>query len=185
MAGEQIKSTAITNLDAAPPVRATAGGPGGQYSPVMVDARVAVATAMDNTSTYKFFRIPSTALVKKLEIWVDVANTTLAFDVGVVYSDQPLDEVGISSGKTGTPMTDNDLFAAAYDAHAIVTPTEITFQSAEFTGADSDKPIWSVTDSTLTTDPGGFFDITAFSTSTSSGAAVVNMRLTYAMPYTT
>jgi hypothetical protein len=183
MAGEQIKSTAITNLDAAPPVRATAGGPGGWYAPICADARCAFATAMDNTSTYKFVRLPSEARVKKVEIWLDAAVTTIALDVGVTYSDNPLDMVGIGNGKTGTPMTDNDLFAAAYDAHAIVTPTEITFQSAEFTGADSDKPIWSVADSTLTNDPGGFFDITAWETSTSSGTSVINMRVTYSLPY--
>jgi hypothetical protein len=183
MAGETVKSSAITNLDAAPPIRATAGGPGGWYAPICADARVAFQTAMDNTSVYRLLRIPSEARVKKVEVWQDAANTTLAFDLGVYYSDQTLDMVGIGSGKTGVVMPDNDLFAAAYDAHAIVTPTEVTFQSAEFTGADSDKPIWSVADSALTNDPGGFFDITATFTSTSSGAGTLNCRVTYSLPY--
>ena len=181
MAGEQIKSTLITNLDATPPIRATAGM-GGTYQPVTIDATCHITTGMDNTSTYKLVRIPSRAMVKKVELWLQAAGTTITGSLGVAYSDQPLDEVGQSIGNSG--IITAAVWASALALAAVVVPTEYTFNfPAGFVFADTNKELWNTTGVALTKDPGGFFDIVWSSTSTSGSAADIVLRLTYALPY--
>jgi hypothetical protein len=179
MSGEAIKSTAVTNLDAAPPVRATSGK-GGFYEPVMIEAIAHITTGMDNTSTYRLVRVPSNAIVKKVEAWLDAAGTTITGDFGIWYSSNPNDEVGKSVGLTG--VIHQAHWAAAKAMAAIVTPTEITFGT--LLGADANKELWNTTGSGLTSDPGGFIDVVFALTSTSGSAADINVRVTYAMPYT-
>jgi hypothetical protein len=181
MSGEAIKSTAITNLDAAPPVRATAGK-GGSYNPVVYDASAHITTGMDNTSTYRMVRVPSNFIVKKVEAWLDAAGTTITGDIGIWYSSNANDEVGASVGKSG--VLNQDHFASAVALAAIVTPTEYTFEAGTYLAADTAKELWNTTQSTLTADPGGFIDIVFALTSTSGSAADLNLRVTGAMPYT-
>ena len=82
-----VKGTVITNLDATPPVRATAGmgGPG------RLQRQVAVNSFSINQATTvltRFVRIPSNAMIQSVKIVLDAApSTSLVGNWGLWFSD--------------------------------------------------------------------------------------------------
>lgn len=181
MTTEIVKSTDITNRDATPPVRSTSGKHGA-YSPVVQEGSAAIANGVTaaGASYYRLARIPSNAVVKKVEAWLDAAGTTITGDIGIYYSSQASDETGLSTGLTG--VINSDHFASAVALAAVVTPTDYTFEAGTYLYADTQKEVWQASGG-LTADPGGEVDVVFTLTSTAGSAAVVNMRVTYTMPY--
>lgn len=184
MGTEIVKSAAITSRNSSPPVRVTSGK-GGDYVPVIVDATVAIASGITvgTSSYYRLVRIPKNAMVKKVEAWLDAASTTITGDIGLYYSDDARDENAITRGRAGT-IINADHFASAVVLAAIVTPTEYTFEAGTFLGADTRAEVWAASGG-ISSDPGPtMFDVVFTPTSTTGAAAVLNVRVTYALPNT-
>ena len=166
MATEALKTTAITNMDASPPVRTT------HYGQKMATAygSLTATTAMTSGSTYQMVRIPSWAVLHSLLLWLDSGVTTFAGDVTLYYSDSSLDG---SNANAGTGAVAAHVFQTALDLHAITTPTEYLL-GGNVKGANLGKRLWEMAG--ISSDPKCYFDIVILTTSTNSGAPVVNAK---------
>ena len=198
------KSAVITNLDASPIVRATAG----QGAPVRLVTQMATITpgATDGTTVcYQMVRVPSNAIIRRVAVILDSAATTFTGSVGVVWSTQPSDGSDQNASVGTTPTIISQSFFAYQMAMAtfayvpgtdpanvvgLSAPVDITFANSGgnsvtdgyYKPSFSNKPFWqamalsgaATTGGAFawTKDPGGYFDITHFVTTTNSGAAV-------------
>lgn len=179
MAVENLKSTAITNLDATPPFAATTGlgGPGRLQT---VDATITPDSSASTTSTYRMLRLPSCAVLKHLLI-DGAAETAGAYNVGLYYSDSPFD--GTNYANQGAAI-DATMFASAYSlASAVQEPTDIVNQNSRYPGTSRLMPLWQainqVSGTELTADPGGFFDIVLVCTTSPTAGALIHLEAQY------
>jgi hypothetical protein len=181
MAGHNLKSTSITNLDASP-VTANTVGEFNQGTVRMISDQVTAVSADDTTSTFKLVRIPTNAKIKKLVLDSAVAGAGAA-DFNVVHSDSAND--GTPSALQGTipqiSAANNKLFGAA---QTLVAQTRVDYTlKGTFTLAHMNLPLWQVLVNlgvtTFTLDPGGFFDIQANVTTTVSTGGIINMECWY------
>jgi hypothetical protein len=166
MPSENLKTTAITSLDATPPVRTTNYG---QRTQIFYGS-LTVTTGKTSGSVYQMIRLPSHAILHSLKIWLDGSVTTLDGDVTLYYSDTWAD--GTDAHASGGAVAAH-VFQTALDLHAIVAATEYLL-GGNIKGTNLGKMLWQMAG--LTSDPGGFFDIVILTTSTNSGAAVINMQ---------
>lgn len=153
MAISHLKSTPVTNLDAAPIVPNTAGE-GGPAPLKTVGGTVTAVAADSQNTTYQFCRVPSNAKIK--QIWFESgAQGAGTIDLGVYYA---TDGVG---GKPTTLLAanaiDQDLFASAIAITSLSQPTNVINESATFDGDKQNQPLWQAAG--LSADPGGSFDI--------------------------
>lgn len=173
MATEALKSAVITNLDAVPVVRSTTGeGAPGHLR--QVDGYLTGTTGKTAGSVYRLCRVPSNAKVKHVRACLDAAVTTFDADIGVYYADDALTNAAVA----GTAIS-QALFASAVDLHAIIVPTDYTFESTTYVASKRVQPLWQAAG--LTSDPGGFLDICMTNTSTTSGAPVMWAEVEYVM----
>jgi hypothetical protein len=191
MATENLKSTQITALDANPVTNGgNTAGEGGPAQLFVVDANGVTGTTAVTGGTYQMCRIPSTAKVKDIKIQVDATVTTFAADIGVYYSTSHRDGTkqsnvaDVVSGTTGptavNSTTGSQLFGTAVDLKtAGAGLTSYINESTSYTAAKRTQPIWQAAG--LSSDPGGFFDVTLTLTSTNSGAPVPYMLVEYTM----
>ncbi len=185
MTTEALLSTAITNLDATPPVRAT-GGKGGHGNLRSVYGSVTPTTGYLTGSTYRFARLPSNAVVRHLLVDHTGTITTMTVDITLAYSENANDEVGISAGKTGIVNsldTTLSLFAHSLDLSAQTAGLvyDVTNQNVALPPGSRNKELWDAAG--LTSDPGGFFDILMTDRSTMSlSSAVIGMEVQYTHP---
>jgi hypothetical protein len=173
MAISHIKSTPVTNLDAAPPTANTAGEGASALLRQIGGFVTAVAADSINT-TYQLVRIPSNAKVKQVYLESE-AQTAGAVSVGLYYATDG------EGGKPTSLLAANAISAAffgnAISVAAAVTPTDITNQSGTYTLDKRNQPIWQAAG--LTTDPGGYFDVVATVTTaitTGTGRLGVDVR---------
>lgn len=174
-----LKSTAITNLDATPPVRPSAGREGGVA--YLYEAIGVVGPTTDGDTTggvLRAVRVPSNACIRSVQVAQQAATTTATFDIGLYYSDA---NDGTTASNQGN-AADADCFATNVDTHALVAWTEEAFEAGTFKVTDTVNPIWQLSSLSLTTDPGGFFDICFVNTATISGAATLAMKVQYTLP---
>lgn len=173
-----LKSTAITNLDAKPPVRPTAGQEGG--TSVLYDVVGIAGPTTDGATTGGYLsmvRIPSNAIVRSVQLVQKAATTTANFDIDLWYSDSTSD--GTTALNQNTVVV-AQFFGANIDTHALTVWTEKAFANTSgYLPTDTVLPIWKAANSTLTSDPGGFFDIRLKNVATISGAATLLMRVQY------
>lgn len=195
MAAEtNIKSNHITNLDATPMVLNTSGQ-GAVGNPRELDdyAAVAATPIQSAGSYYRMLRIPSSAKLKVLTLStnkaLDSGTPTLAFDIGLAWSDSTID--GTLPALQGLiPTTANDgstttTFAAYSSPNKIfggITAAQLTNSAAYnsgnllFNGLTSgytmaklaSQPLWQifgyVDGRGYAMDPGGFFDVYVYAT---------------------
>lgn len=162
MAGHQLASTSIQNLDASPVIANTIGegAPGMLRS---VGDSVAPVSGDDTTSTYRLCRFPTTAKIKTLKIYSSIAGAGSG-DIDIAFSDSTNDgtQQSLAGGVVQiTGPADNKLFGAA---QSLVAQTNVDFTfKGTFTPAMQNMPIWkalvSLGATQFTSDPGGFFDI--------------------------
>lgn len=181
MAVEGLTATAVNNLNAVPPVRATAGvGGAGRF--VRQFATLKPTTAEVSTSTYDFIRVPSSAILSSIRMWLDTAMTTFTGNLGLYYSSNWADGTDANAGVAGTSTTamtgsiSTSCFQAALALAAVTSPTEYLMGGAITSGLLG-TPAWKMAG--LTSDPGGFFDIVFGTTTTNSGSQPVNMVVEY------
>lgn len=155
-------STTIANTVATPPV---ALSPPRNASALREVAAIITPAADDTAASIgRFFRVPSNARVSQLMISAADATTAGAINVGLYQT-----------AENGGAVVDADLFAAAFNlASGPYNNSDITFQSGEYTYAESEKPLWEVLG--LTADPQREYDV-AYTISTTFNGGPTSVRL--------
>ena len=194
MAAEtNIKSASITNLGSTPMILNTAGVGAKTYDWSIDDYVSVAATPIQSAgSYYRVLRIPTRARIKSLTVFTDKAldsgTPTLAFDIGIAFSDSTTDGTPVAfQGLVPTTANDmtmttfasysspNKIFggitAAALTNSAAYPPTQQVFKgiTSGYTMAKlMTKPLYEIfgfTDARgMVYDPGGMFDIYAYAT---------------------
>lgn len=147
-------STTIANLIATPPVALSPP----RNAAALREVASIITPAADDTanSIGRFFRVPSNARVSQL-LWSSADATT----AGVV-------SVGLyQTAENGGAVVDADLFATLDLAGGPYNNLDITFESGEYTYAESEKPLWEVLG--LTADPQREYDVAYTITTTFNG----------------
>lgn len=175
MGTSALKSTPITNLDATPVVKPTAGegGPG----EVRAVTGYVTAVASDAAgSTYQLVRVPSNAKMTSL-IFSSEAQTAGKVQLGLYYSTSTVD--GTQSSKQGT-VIDVKFFSDDIDCASAVLPGEKLFNTGGTNTLDKwGKRLWDAAG--LTSDPGGYFDIvaTVHTTAITTGTGKIGVMALY------
>lgn len=159
MPQENLKSGAVTNLDASPVTR-MARGEGGDATLIVRDGSVTPSTGLLSTSTYRLARLRNDEILKHAYIKGDSTSNTFTVNVGFYYSDSTTD--GTLPANQGAQL--NSTFVTS----GLVLANQTTFLDLcnFMTAANLDKPLWSALGLTATT--GGYFDLTLFNTTTNS-----------------
>lgn len=176
-----LKSVGITNADASPVVRNGAGQAGGPGRLMRVCDVVGPTTNGDTTGgQLRALRIPSNCFLIGIKAFQKAATTTATFTISLFYSDAASD--GTSIGNTGEIGT--SIFSSSnWDSHAVIAPAEVAFlNTSGYLPTDVVNPIWKSAATSLTSDPGGYFDIVFVNTATISGAATLVVYADYMMP---
>jgi len=176
MAVDHVKSTPITNLDAAPVVPNTGGeGAAAQLMSVSSGDVVGVASSSIN-ATYQFVRVPSNCKVKQV-LFDTETQAAGAIDIGVYYATDG--EGNKPTALLAANAISQALFASAVTITA-VSVTDVTNESGTYTPLKRNQPLWQAAG--LSTDPGGYFDIvgtvtTAITTGTGKMGLTVNYTI--------
>lgn len=151
-----VKSTWITNATATPRVFTNTA-----VSVGTVREAVGVATvsaSQPSADIIRFVRVPSNARISEVLLSTGDAVTAGAIDIGVYQTDD-----------NGGAVVDADLFASALAlTGGPFNNSDQTFESGEYTYAESGKALWEVLG--LSSDPGREYDICATVTTTFNGA---------------
>lgn len=188
------KSAVVTNLDATPQVRDTAGeGQGGRV--VTKEAYYTPTASAGIDSTAQLFRLPSNARVKELEVLIATAqDTTGMFDFGVYYATDG-SNASSKSSLLAADAIDQDVFSitaldaggnAAYakwvpgGGFRITGSTPAIDDNSVWTEALANSPLWAVAG--LTEDPKGNLDIVATVTEAPGASTTpIYARIVYAI----
>ena len=160
----RVLSSAVTSLEANAYLSP-------QKAPHMMREVSGVVTPAADQSASDFLhfcRVPSNAIVTQVMITAADATTGGAIDIGVWYkADQPPLRTAPTTVIAGTAV-DDDLFASAFDlAGGPYTNADVTYESGEYTLAESEKPLWEVLG--LSEDPNTDFDIASDITTVFNG----------------
>lgn len=161
-----LKSTAITNREAVPPVLNTAGaGAAGILREVMSSLQT-VTASLTTTSIIRMVEVPSNAVISQVMLY-NAAQASGAVDVGVYRVN-----------KDGGAVVNSTLFATAVDISAAIDGTDITNESTSNTIAKRTQPLWQAAG--LATDPGGTLDIAlTVATSVTTGTGAIALKVRY------
>jgi len=168
MAVSALKSVQVTNMDASPPVRTTAGQ-NAEGILRSVGGFVTAVASDEVASTYRLARVPSNAVVKQV-LFESEAQGAGKVDLGVYRT-----------AADGGAVVDADLFASAIDCASLVVQGDYTNESTQYGLHERNMPLWQAAG--LTSDPGGFLDVvatvvtTAVTTGTGRLGCVVNFVL--------
>lgn len=166
MAVVNTKSNGITNADATPIVknaRALQGGP--MFVSV---STAAVAAADEDTSVYRFVRIPSNAVVAKIELFNDAITAGTSYDFGL-----------FQTAANGGAVVNVNAWGNAVDlSSARVAPLDITHEA----GSDSpieycEKKVWELAGASA--DTGREYDICAYANTVGSAAGDISIKVYY------
>lgn len=166
MAVVALKSTAITNATATPPVPNSANVVAGN---LRESQGFAVITSGDSVaSTYRLFRIRSADRVSQILVYSPDIGTTTAGDLGL-YRTNP--DAGA--------VVDVDFFASALSLNGgALNGSDITFEAAAAGGsiANAEKRVWEALG--LTADPHLEYDVvlTLTGAADATGTALFRMR---------
>lgn len=166
MTTEILKSASITNLDAVPAVRNTSGE-SGQGMLRQINDFVTTTTGKTTGSIYRIARVRSNVVVKQILLDSGAMSTSAAMDVGVYYSDDPLDPN--YAANAGAVIT-QAFFASAVDVSSAIRATDITNESGTYTADKRNKELWDALG--LSSDPGGYLDIAGTNTATITAGAL-------------
>lgn len=154
-------STALADMVATPKVLVNPSkGAAGQ----LVEVAGYVANAADDSanSVHRFCRVPSNARISQVLLSCGTA-TAGAGDVGIYQTDE-----------NGGAVVDADLFASAQSLTSALANADVTYESGEFTRAESVQPLWQVLG--LTSDPNREYDV-ALTITTNYNTATVGQLL--------
>lgn len=155
MASFNIKSTFITNRDAAPSVLTDSYVAGGLLK--SAEGYIQTNGAADGVdSVYRMVSVPSAARVEAVKIAADSLATGCTLDVGVYWPTYIPPGSGLSASVAATAIN-TTLFCSALNCSAATALTDITNQSTNNTIQTQEKPLWSAAG--LASDPGLPLDI--------------------------
>lgn len=151
-----VKSTWITNATATPKVLTD---PAKSCSRLEEASSVATVSATQaQGDIIRFVRVPSNARISQVLFSTADATTAGAINIGVYQTDD-----------NGGAVVDADLFASALDlTGGPFLNSDQTFESGEYTFAESALPLWEALG--LTADPKREYDIAATVTTAFNGA---------------
>jgi hypothetical protein len=208
-------SNQIVKLSATPPVRLTAGQGGASMNNIITGYGLAPVN-MPTTNFLPLVRIPSNAIIKKVDLMVDVApSTSLTGSLGLCFSNV-LDgtsppNLSVYALTAAVPAVVSQSFFLYQTAIQTYTKwTDVTFGNATgnsvtdgyYVMSASNQPVWQALSNggasnlgqatsgaapgaftSCQTDPGGFFDIVWFETTTGVNTAAVNVgvQVSYCM----
>ena len=145
------KSSLVTGYDASVPYRPQYGAGGGRT--VVQVGSINPGTTDATTVVYRMVRVPTSAVINKLEVALELNGgtaTTFTGNIGLYWSDNfPYD--GTNAIKSGTNAAVSDSFFTWHYAMAAVnTFTDATFQNATgnsvtdgfYTPSASFQPLW-------------------------------------------
>jgi hypothetical protein len=197
MAVSHIKSTQITNADAVPRVRMTAGE-GAAGALLIASAHILTVASAEQYSTYQMVRLPSNAVVKEIEAFSTTQGSGGNYDIGAYYPTGADAKAGIALDTDGTYGTTDILGVidaaffgdftfdpdgqSAYNRSVpgyvigILNATPVITTNTKWLYSHINKELWDALG--LTTDPGGFIDIVLSCTDEASGATPGGIVLT-------
>lgn len=150
-----VNSTWITNVVATPAVLTDTAKSVGDLKEASSVATV--SATQSSGDIIRFVRVPSNARISEVLLSTGDATTAGAIDIGVYQT-----------AANGGAVVDADLFASALAlTGGPFNNSDQTFESGEFTYAESALPLWEVLG--LTTDPKREYDIAATVTTTGNG----------------
>lgn len=176
MAVDHVKTTAITNLDATPPVPATAGT-GARGELVHIDGSALAVASSSADATYQLVRVPSTAKIKSIH-FESAAQGAGVFDLGVYYATDGFIG-GRATALLAAAAIDQDFFATSIDCASAVARTDVTNESGTYTIDKRIQPLWQALG--LTADPKCKLDIVATvkTTAVTTGTGRLGISVTY------
>lgn len=154
MSAEHLKSQAITDMTATPRVPVNANKQGGVLRESI--GLVTPDAAAEAASTYRFLRLPSNCRVSEILVKNAAFTTGGAIDIGLY-----------ETAENGGAVVDADLFASAQVMTAAQDFANKTYESTEYTLAESEKMLWQVLG--LATDPCKDYDLAATVTTAFNG----------------
>lgn len=179
--GPTQKTAYITNSDASPRV-ATTAGLGAPFETQVMDGYVTPAAADAAGTLYLMARVPSHAVIKNI-ILASEAQGAGKVDCGVYYPDNIVDMAPSNSANLGLVVSgQSQLFASDVDIAAKVQPTDITFESGNYTFDKWFQPLWQAAG--LTVDPGGKLDIVlaVHTTDITTGTGKLYLKVGFVCP---
>ena len=142
------KSTFVSNLDNVPVIKNDRVAAG---APVLTAFVTAEGQSVTSGAALRMFRLPSRAVLFRLEMATDDLGASSDPDVGLYYA------INNPASPTGA-VIDADLFASAVDTSGqAYARTDITDESGVVAIENRGKQLWARAG--LSSDPGGDFDI--------------------------
>lgn len=158
-----VKSTTITNLDAAQKTKAKVFANGAPLKEWIETNEVANGDSVG--STYRFFRVPSWARVSELIADADDIGTTTTGDIGLYRT-----------AEDGGAVVDADFFASALVLNAgAIANSQVEHESAVVDLPNYGKRLWEQLG--LTADPMVYYDVAVTLTGAADGAGTITLRL--------
>lgn len=177
MGTSALKSAAITNLDAAPPVAVQAGNGAAGYVKRVSGYVTAVASDAAG-STYRLIRLPTNArdIILILESEAQGAG---AINLSAYYSDSTVDGTPVANQGVIVPTTGDQFWASDVNLASAVTPTDVTNESGNNTIDKRGKELWDALG--ITSDPGGFIDVVGVvhTTAITTGTGKIRVAANY------
>lgn len=164
MGTSALKSSSITNRDATPRVLNNGRIQG---APVRRAYGSVTAVAADDTaSRYRMCEVPSNAFVLGVYLSSVAQGGSASANVGVYRN--------TADGAAAVAAT---LFASAISVVSAVARTDVTNQSANYTAALREQPLWQAAG--LASDPGGTLDIVVAPSAAFTNGGLVGLEVLY------
>ena len=177
MAVVNLKSTAITNRDASPPVindarveRGTLKSAVGRVTAGSADTGGATYSA---GSTYVLASLPSTAMVRNVLLSCAALTSGVA-SIGVGRSTK--DSAG-NAYPAAISATATALFASAQSIASALSKSNVTNQSGNYTLDKQEQPLWQAAG--MSADPGGTLDIVVLVTTSTTAGGLLGLEVQY------
>jgi hypothetical protein len=161
------KSTLITNADATPIVKNSSGIDGGHIR-VKV-ATVAVASGDDDGSVFRLVRLPSNAVIHKIDLLNDAIADGTDYDCGIYQT----------AANGGAVVLVNAYADAVSMASARVTPLDITHEAGGLAIENCYKKVYEAAG--LTTDPQREYDLCLTGVAVGTAAGDITVKVYYAI----
>ncbi len=163
MAVVNTKSNGITNADATPMVRSARALVGAPLLSMV--ATLAVAAGDDDTSVYRFCRLPSNAVIMKIDLLNDAITDGTVYDVGLYQT-----------AANGGAVASVNCFANDVDlSSARVAPLDVLHQALDINKAE--KRLWEVL--ALPVDSGCEYDLCLTGATVGTAAGDITLKVYY------
>jgi hypothetical protein len=162
-----LKSPALTNREATPPVLNNPGLGSGADVKVAFGHLASVTAALSITSIIRLVEVPSNAIIHRVS-FQSAAQGAGKFDLGLYRNN-----------KDAGAVVDQDFFATAVDCTSAVAITDETNESGTNTIAKQAQPIWQAAG--MTADPKSTLDVaaTVVTTDVTTGTGAIAVRVWY------